>query len=118
MTEKRPADSPAHSTEDATLAREIEGLLAVDPSPEFLARVRTRLAEEPPRRRWSKFLLTGSIRLPVPAVVAILAILLVMAGALIRQRTPAPPVPSSINLVDFRPVDDPNVRVIRAYEPN
>jgi hypothetical protein len=32
---------------DGELEREIERSLAVDPSPEFLARVRTRLAEEP-----------------------------------------------------------------------
>jgi hypothetical protein len=35
--------------------REIESLVAVDPSPEFLARVRTRVAEEPGQSavRWS-----------------------------------------------------------------
>ena len=32
---------------DASLDREIESLLAVEPSPEFLARVRTRVAQEP-----------------------------------------------------------------------
>lgn len=31
---------------------EIESLLAVEPSPEFLARVRTRVAEEPEPRAW------------------------------------------------------------------
>jgi hypothetical protein len=43
MSKKRSIDSSA----DARLAREIEDLLAIDPSPEFLARLRTRLAEEP-----------------------------------------------------------------------
>jgi hypothetical protein len=33
---------------DAALERDIERALAVDPSPEFRARVRTRIAEEPP----------------------------------------------------------------------
>jgi hypothetical protein len=37
---------------DASLDREIESLLASEPSPEFLARVRTRVAEEPEPRRW------------------------------------------------------------------
>jgi hypothetical protein len=37
---------------DASLDREIESLLASDPSPEFVARVRTRVAEEPEPRRW------------------------------------------------------------------
>jgi len=38
---------------DAPLDREIESLLATEPSPEFLARVRTRVAGEPDPRRWS-----------------------------------------------------------------
>jgi hypothetical protein len=37
---------------DAALEREIESLVASDPSPEFLARIRTRVAEEPEPRRW------------------------------------------------------------------
>lgn len=65
-----------------------------------------------PRRRWWSFLLTGSVRIPVPVVVAIAAALLMMAAALVRQRA-APPVPSSIDLADFQPVRDLNVRVIR-----
>jgi hypothetical protein len=70
-----------------------------------------------PRKRWWSFLLTGSIRLPVPAVLAIAAMLLIMAGALMRQRAVAP-VDSSISLVDFRPVEDLNVRVIRNHDAN
>ena len=67
------------------------------------------------RERWWSFLLTGSIRVPVPVGVAIAAILLVMAAALLRQRAAAPVV-SPVSLVDFRPVEDLNVRVIH-YEP-
>jgi hypothetical protein len=37
---------------DASLEREIESLLASEPSPEFLARVRTRVGEEPQPRHW------------------------------------------------------------------
>ena len=37
---------------DASLDREIESLLAVDPSPEFVARVRTRVAQEPWPGSW------------------------------------------------------------------
>ena len=43
--------------------------------------------------------------------VTIAALLLVMAVALMRQRT-APPQSAPVSLVDFRPVDDPHVRVI------
>ena len=66
-------------------------------------------------RKWWSFLLTGSIRLPVPVVVAIAAALLVMAFALARQRT-ATPTPSSVNLADFQPVRDMNVRIIRGHD--
>jgi hypothetical protein len=65
-----------------------------------------------PRKTWLSFLFTGSIRVPVPVSIAIVAILLAMAAALARQRTPAPAAPS-FSLVDFRPVADLNVRVIR-----
>jgi uncharacterized heparinase superfamily protein len=67
MIERRRTDSPP----DEALAREIEGLMGVDPSPEFLARVSSCLAEESallgsrvlgPHKQWST-LLTGSIRL-------------------------------------------------------
>ena len=64
------------------------------------------------RVRWWSFLLTGSIRVPVPVGIAIAAILLLMAAALLRQRA-AVPVASPVSLVDFRPVEDLNVRVIR-----
>jgi hypothetical protein len=64
------------------------------------------------RGRWWSFLLTGSIRLPVPVGVAIAAVLLVMGVALARK--PAPNrADAPVSLVDFRPVDDPHVRVIR-----
>ena len=66
-----------------------------------------------PRKMWWSFLLTGSIRVPVPVGVAIAATLLAMAAALVRQ--PAAPVASPISLVDFRPVDDLNVRVIGGH---
>jgi hypothetical protein len=37
---------------DATFDREIESLLAVEPSPKFVARVRARVADETPHRSW------------------------------------------------------------------
>ncbi len=37
---------------DASFDREIESLLAVEPSPEFVARVRARVSEETPHRSW------------------------------------------------------------------
>jgi hypothetical protein len=74
------------------------------------------------RKSWWSFLLKGSIRVPVPVGLAVAAILLMMAGALVRRQAAVPPAPApnatSISLVDFRPVDDVNVRVIRGHEPN
>jgi len=63
------------------------------------------------RKGWWRFLLTGSIRIPVPVGVAIAAILLMMATALVRQRA-APPPASTLSLVSFRPAQDLNVRVM------
>jgi hypothetical protein len=64
------------------------------------------------RERWWSFLLTGSIRIPVPVGVAIAAILLVMGVALVRQPA-VKRADSVVSLDGFRPVDDPHVRVIR-----
>ena len=51
------------------LDRQIQEALAVDPSPEFLARVRIRLAEEPRRYRVGiGWLLSGATGLTVVAV--------------------------------------------------
>lgn len=65
-----------------------------------------------PRKPWWKLLLTGSIRIPVPVAFAIAAALVVMGIALLR-RPATPPPAASVNLADFQPVRDLNVRVIR-----
>jgi hypothetical protein len=62
--------------------------------------------------RWT-FLLTRSIRVPIPVGLVILTVMLLMGGALLEQRPVAPPVAPSVNLLDFRPASDLNVRVIR-----
>ncbi len=43
------AERSGRAMTGAAIDREIQAALAVDPSPEFLARVRTRIAAEPPR---------------------------------------------------------------------
>ncbi len=63
------------------------------------------------RSRWWDFLLTGSIRVPVPVGIAIVVILLAMGAALLRQK-PVTPAASPVNLVDFQPAQNLNVRVI------
>ena len=69
------------------------------------------------RRPWWTFLLTGSIRIPVPVGLALAGILLAMAGALFRECTAAP-VAASVSLVEFRPVSDLHVRVIHRNDSN
>jgi hypothetical protein len=64
------------------------------------------------REKWWSFLLTGWIRVPVPVGVAIATILLLMGVALVRQPA-VKRADSPVSLVDFRPIDDPHVRVIR-----
>jgi hypothetical protein len=68
------------------------------------------------RPKWWSFLLTGSVRVPVPVMTAMALILVALTVALIRPRPAAPaPAPTQVNLADFRPVQDLNVRVIRGY---
>src|SRR5579863_9009912 len=104
MTKKRSVDSSA----DARLAREIEVLLAIDSSPEFLARLRTRLAEEPPLldahaisplKGWWKFRPPGSIRFPVPMGIAIAA-MVAAALVLVVLRRPAREAPHKVVAVE------------------
>jgi hypothetical protein len=57
---------------DAALERDIERALAVDPSPEFLVRVRTRIAEEPsPASRRFGWLFAGVATAAVAAAVVL-----------------------------------------------
>jgi hypothetical protein len=75
---------------DPSLDREIESLLAVEPSPEFLARVRARVAAEPAPGGWRTWMLV----VPGVAVVAI-AVLIVWPS---REQAPnhhAPALPVS-----------------------
>jgi hypothetical protein len=61
---------------DAALERDIEQALAVDPSPEFVARVRTRIAEEPsPASRRFGWLFAGVAAATVAAGVVALVML-------------------------------------------
>ena len=66
-----------------------------------------------PRKPWWSFLLTGSVRIPMPAVIAIVAALLMMAAALFYQRPQPPQEAASVNLAQFQPVKNLNYRVIR-----
>jgi hypothetical protein len=61
---------------DAALEREIESALAVDPSPEFLVRVRVRIADEPvPASRGFGWLFAGVAAIAVAAAVVAVVML-------------------------------------------
>lgn len=66
------------------------------------------------RKPWWSFLLSGSMRVPMPVALAFVAVLVAMGIALLRERSA--PVPSrsasAFNLVDFRPVEEFQVRII------
>ena len=58
---------------DPSLDREIESLLATEPSPEFVARVRARVASEPDPGRWRPsfiFATAGAVAVVILAVIA------------------------------------------------
>jgi hypothetical protein len=66
-----------------SLEREIEDLLAVDPSPEFVAKVRLRIAAEPPPSSW------WPLRRPVSVAAGIAVV--VAAGFLWPSAAPVAP---------------------------
>jgi hypothetical protein len=74
---------------DDTLEHEIEAALAVDPSPEFLARVRTRLASEPAPFGWRlSWMYLGALGLTTAVVLAL------VLTRLERQPVPAAATPT------------------------
>jgi hypothetical protein len=66
-----------------------------------------------PRAPLWQALFTGSIRIPVPVALAVAAILLALTAGFLQRHPAAEPEASSISLVNFRPVSDLNLRVIR-----
>lgn len=95
MDEERSADALV----DQAIDRQLEATLAVDPSPEFLARVRTRIASEPEPSAWRlswAFTVTGT------AVVA-----MVLAVAVFRSGPMTSSAPADSSLLPARTIDSP-----------
>lgn len=80
-------DGRKDTLNDAALEQEIEALLSVQPSPDFVARVRSRVAEEQTSSGWGW-------RWPIAAVVAAVA-LTAVGVALWRSVEPASPSTSA-----------------------
>ena len=76
---------PGDPMNDPALEREVESLLDVDPSPEFVARVRTRIASEPEPSRW---------RLAWVVVPAVGMCVVLFATVMVTGPRPEPAVPA------------------------
>ena len=69
------------------------------------------------KQPWWKLLIGGSVRVPMPVVLAFAVLLVVMGVALVRSRPgPVPSTPAvsaTVNLAEFQPVRDVQVRIVR-----
>src|SRR5947208_16989703 len=66
------ADERTDEMTSSAIEREIAQALAVDPSPEFVARVRMRVASEPaPRRGWWMPVLVGASAINAAVTIAV-----------------------------------------------
>ena len=78
-----------------------------------------RIFGEPRKQPWHHWLLTGSIRIPVPVFVLLLLVLSALSYVLPRGRRAPPAVMREVSLSDFQPVAEMKPRIIRrAYENN
>lgn len=72
-----------------------------------------------PKRPWYRWLLTGSVRVPVPALILLLVILAALTYVLPRNRQALPVSGREVRLSDFQPVSELKPRIIRGvYENN
>jgi hypothetical protein len=79
------ADRPGDSLMDPAVDRELQAMLAVDPSSDFMARVRTRIADErQPSAWWLSWKFAG---------VATMAAIVVLAVVMLRPREAVRPLP-------------------------
>jgi hypothetical protein len=83
---------------------ELKHLLRKWEAPSAPPSLRQRVFRAPAQKSWLSWLLTGSIRIPVPAVVAVAIVIALW----IHYSRSAPPShvasPGSVSLADFQPV--------------
>lgn len=98
---------------------ELRDLLRQWEAPEAPPHLERRIFAEPPKQPWYRWLLTGSIRIPVPALVLLLLVLSALTYILPRGRRPPLATAPELKLSDFQPVAEVKPRIIRrAYENN
>lgn len=86
---------PRQPLSDTQLDRELEGALGVDPSPEFPARVRTRIAAEPGAVPWRLAVVSGFSRIfqrravqPLAAVAVVGIVVTIVVPGVMRDEQP------------------------------
>jgi hypothetical protein len=77
-------NGPQHPLSDAQLDRDLDAALGIEPSPDFHARVRIRVASEPETPRWR----LGVVE-PLWAVAVVGIVLALVVPQLRRDKTPA-----------------------------
>ena len=104
--EAREAREAREALRDSQLDREIESAVGIEPSPEFLARVRTRIASEPERLVESGFSRICRLSFEPLAGVAIAGIVLaVVVPQFMRDETARPQLmPSPVANISAPPV--------------
>jgi len=103
---------PLNDNELRDLLRQWEAPAA----PPYLER---RIFGEPRKKAWRRWLLTGSIRVPVPVFALLLVVLSAMTWVLPRRRQAPPALVRPVSLSDFQPVAELKPRIIRrVYENN
>jgi hypothetical protein len=65
-----------------------------------------------PRETWWRWFITGSVRIPVPALIAAAVVILAVYSAFGEKPNPAPVKPT-VSLSDFQPVESVEVKVVR-----
>jgi len=88
--------------------RDLKRLLEEWRTPEMPADLERRIFPEP--TPWWKWPVSGQIRVPAPAALAALALLV---WSLFRPAPPLPEPPDEIDVVDFQPVTHLSPRIVR-----
>ena len=81
---------PLPALTDAQLDRELESALGIEPSPEFLARVRTRIAAEPEVSAWRLVMWGRGLQPVVAMAVAAVVVAVVIPGVMRKMNGSIP----------------------------
>lgn len=81
---------PQHSLNDSQLDRELESALGVEPSPEFLARVRTRIAAEPEMSVWRLAIWRRGVQPGLVMALAAVVLAVVVPSVMRNVKEPMP----------------------------